>query len=110
MNTRTLAFAVLSAAMLAGGTMPAAAADAEKGRASVSYSDLDLSTEAGRAELAKRFDQAARDMCGIADATEKLHGKERYCYENNSKQLKTRVAAILSEHDGKSGKGAVAVR
>ena len=53
---------VLAAASLA---VPAAAGEASKGRASVSYSDLDLDTEAGRVELGKRFEQAARDMCGV---------------------------------------------
>jgi UrcA family protein len=93
--------AILAAALLSVFAMPAVAAPS--GQASVSYSDLDLSTAAGRTELASRFDQAGRDMCGVTDSSKKLHGKERYCYESTSKQLKARVASILSEHDAKNG-------
>jgi UrcA family protein len=98
--------AILAAALLSVLAMPAVAAPT--GQASVSYSDLDLSTDAGRTELATRYDSAARSMCGVTD-TAKMHGKERYCYESTSKQLKARVASILSEHDGKNGP-AVAAR
>jgi UrcA family protein len=100
MKTRSAVLAAtFSAALLS--AMPAAAAP--NGQASVSYSDLDLSTDSGRAELANRYEQAARDMCGVTDASAKLHGKERYCFESTSKQLKQRVADILSKHDGKKG-------
>lgn len=110
MKTRCAILAAsLGATMLSALSVPAAAADAQKGQASVSYSDLDLSADAGRSELAKRFDQAARDICGVTDASKKLHGKERYCYESTSKQLQARVASILSDHDAKSGP-AVAAR
>jgi UrcA family protein len=93
---RTLSTAlVLAAASLA---MPAAAADeSAKGRASVSYSDLDLGTEAGRTELKKRFDKAAHAMCN-ADESGKLSGRARYCYERASKQLAQRADAILEAH------------
>nr|WP_166177694.1 UrcA family protein [Altererythrobacter segetis] len=102
MNTHSaILAATLSAALLSATTAPAAAAPS--GQASVSYSDLDLSTDAGRAELAARYDQAARQICGGSDASQKLHGKERYCYESTSKQLKARVASILSDHDAKTG-------
>ncbi len=100
MKTRSAVLAAtLSAALLS--AMPAAAAPS--GQASVSYSDLDLSTDAGRTELANRYEKAAREMCGVTDASAKLHGKERYCFESTSKQLKQRVADILSKHDGKNG-------
>jgi UrcA family protein len=86
---------VLAAASLA---LPATAADkSANGRASVSYSDLDLGTEAGRAELRKRFDKAAHAMCG-ADESGELSGRARYCYERTSKQLAQRADAILEEH------------
>lgn len=94
--------AAAGAAALAATALPTAAYAESTGRASVSYSDLDLSTEAGRTELGKRFDQAARDMCGVSE-TARLRGKQRYCYENSSKQLKGRVAAILSQHDEAKG-------
>jgi UrcA family protein len=93
---------VLAAASLA---VPAAAADdSTKGRASVSYNDLDLDTDAGRAELKKRFDQAARTMCG-AEATGALSGSARYCYERTSKQLAQRADAILEAHSTSASGG-----
>lgn len=107
MKTPMLALAPIAAALLCATPIPAAAAPS--GQASVSYSDLDLSSAVGRAELASRFDKAARDMCGIDATTEKLHGSARYCYDNASKPLRQRVASILAEHDGK-GSAAVAAR
>jgi UrcA family protein len=102
MKTRSAVLAAtLSAALLSATSMPAAAAP--NGQVSVSYSDLDLSTDTGRTELANRYEKAARDMCGVTDGSAKLHGKERYCYESTSKQLKQRVADILSKHDAKNG-------
>ncbi len=93
---------VLAAASLA---LPAAAADdSAKGRASVSYSDLDLGTETGRVELKKRFDQAARTMCGAQEAG-KLSSRERHCYERTAKQLAQRADAILEAHDSTSTGG-----
>jgi UrcA family protein len=99
--------AILAAALLSVTAMPAVAAPS--GQVSVSYSDLDLSTAAGRAELASRYDAAARTMCGVADNAQKLHGKQRFCYDSTSKQLQARVASILSQHDAKNGT-AVAAR
>jgi UrcA family protein len=90
----------LGAAALAISAAPAVASASAQG-ASVQYSDLDLSSEAGRAELAKRFDQAARALCDAGDG--KLRGRARYCYENTSKSLKMRVAAILADHEAKGG-------
>lgn len=101
MKVRPLIMAVAAAAMAAS-ALPAAAAT-EQGRSSVSYSDLDLSTEAGRTELSKRFDQAARDMCGITESDAKLTGKKRYCYETNSKGMQARVASILAKQNEARG-------
>jgi UrcA family protein len=97
MKTRSAVLAAtLSAALLSATATPAAAAPSRQ--ASVSYSDLDLSTDAGRTELAARYDKAARDLCGVADGSQKLHGKERYCYESTSKQMKQRAADIIAKH------------
>ena len=89
---------VLAVASLA---VPAAAGEASKGRASVSYSDLDLDTEAGRVELGKRFEQAARDMCGVTNDAPR--GSARYCYERASKQLAQRAADIVEPHQAAGG-------
>jgi len=87
--------AILAAALGAALATPALA-EPQSGRASVSYSDLDLATEAGRTELGKRFDQAAREMCGVKGA-EAAPGRERYCYQKNSAQLSQRAAAIIKQ-------------
>ena len=91
-----LAIALGTAATVA---LPAAAAPAQRG--AVAYDDLDLSSESGRTELAKRFDQAAREICKAGDG--KLSGRARYCYESTSKSLQTRVAAIIAEHEARGG-------
>jgi len=60
MKTRSaILAATLSAALLSATAAPAAAAPS--GQVSVTYSDLDLSTDAGRTELAARYDKAARN-------------------------------------------------
>ena len=91
--------AALGAAALTISALPAAAAPAQG--SAVTYDDLDLSSETGRAELAKRFDQAAREICKAGDG--KLSGRARYCYEGTSKSLQTRVAAIIAEHEARGG-------
>ena len=63
---------VLAVASLA---VPAAAGEASKGRASVSYSDLDLDTEAGRVELGKPYEQPAREIC--RDTSDAPRGSKR---------------------------------
>ena len=54
----TIVFAVASIA----GT--SVAAKPEKAAISVSYADLDMSSEAGKAKLSRRLDTAARSVCG----------------------------------------------
>jgi UrcA family protein len=103
MISRTLAFAALSAAMLSASAVPAMAADEPKTGSSMSYADLDLGTAAGRAELAQRFVQAAREKCGVTD--EKAKGKGKYCYRTTSEQYRHYVADILRDHDAKKAEG-----
>jgi|SRR5690606_18776840 len=93
-------FPALAAVALA---VPAAAGETT-GRSSVNYRDLDLSTEAGREELSKRFDQAAREMCGVT-GEKAAAGRQRYCYERTSKQVARRVEAILAEQGAAQASG-----
>jgi UrcA family protein len=102
MNIRSATLAAAFCAAMAFTTAPAAASDTQKGRASLNYSDLDLSSEAGRAELGKRSEQAAREMCGLAEA-ETPRGSKRHCYTGTSASLKQRVASILSTHQANGG-------
>jgi UrcA family protein len=98
MKTPTLAFAAIAAGLLFAGTVPAAAADAQKQGTSMSYGDLDLNTAAGRAELNQRFDQAAREKCGVVEGR-KANAKARYCYKTTGEQYRHYAAALLAQHD-----------
>ena len=86
--------AIMAAAALLGAsvTAPALAADESKGRVEVSYSDLDLDTEAGRAELTKRFEDAARSNCGVrADGSGNSFARD--CYKRATRLIGQQVAA-----------------
>ena len=99
MNTRTLALAALSAAMLSASAVPAMAADEPAKGSLMSYADLDLGTSAGRAELAQRFDQAARDKCGVTG--DKAKGGAKYCYKTTSEQYRHFAADIIRDYQNK---------
>jgi UrcA family protein len=98
MNFPALAFAALGATMLAAGAAPALAGDAPKQGTSMSYADLDLETAAGRAELNQRFDQAARDKCGMIEG-QKANYKVRSCYKTTGEQYRHYAEAVLAQHD-----------
>jgi UrcA family protein len=86
-----LAATVLGAASIL--AAPAVAADEPKTRVEVSYSDLDLSTEAGRQELSSRFDRAARERCGVAqDGTGSRFARD--CYKRGIRLIDQQVAII----------------
>ena len=66
----------------------------------VTYSDLDLSTEAGRAELERRIDSAARQVCAIGESdvgTRIVTREKRTCYREAREQLDQRFARLISE-------------
>lgn len=104
MKTRTLALTALGAAMISASAVPAMAADDQKKSSSMSYGDLDLGTSAGRLQLAQRFDQAAREKCGVTpDKAPK--GTTKHCYKVTSEQYRHYVADILRDHDNKKAEG-----
>ncbi|HYD23253.1 MAG TPA: UrcA family protein [Croceibacterium sp.] len=98
MKIQSLALALAAAAI----AVPAAAADTKQTRVEVSYTDLDLSTEAGRKELDNRFDKAAREMCGVSE-TGAGSRYARDCYKRTSQQMDVRVAAILRQQGEAAG-------
>jgi len=98
MRLPTLAFAALGSAMLAAGAVPAAANDAPKQQTTLSYADLDLGTAAGRTELNRRFDQAAREKCGMIEG-QKAGTTARYCYKSASVQYRSYASVILADYD-----------
>jgi len=98
MRLPTLAFAALGSVLLAAGAVPAAASDAPQQHSTLTYSDLDLGTAAGRAELTRRFDQAAREKCGMIEG-QKTTVTQRYCYKTASAQYRSYASVVLADHD-----------
>lgn len=92
----TLAFAV-SGLTLA----PAlSAAEPEQQSVSVRYTDLDLATEQGRAELESRIDRAAEQICGINETTlgTRVPSREtRACVRDAKRALDRQFAELVRE-------------
>ena len=57
----------LLAAMLAATVFAVPASASSSGAVNVKYTDLDLNTEAGQAQLERRIDKAAREVCGVGE-------------------------------------------
>jgi len=108
MKTRTLALAAVSAAILSASAVPAMAAEEQKSGSSMSYADLDLGTSAGRVELAQRFDQAAREKCGVTG--DKAKGNAKYCYKTTSEQYRHFAADIIRDYQSKKADTGLALR
>lgn len=101
MKIHPLVLTALAAATVCAGAVPAMASDTQKESLSISYGDLDLESANGRAELSRRFDQAAREKCGIS-ADAKPNYSARICFKNTSQQYQQFAAAIFATHDRKS--------
>ena len=66
----------------------------------VQIADLDLSTGEGRAELKTRLNQAAREVCGMADKTtgSRVASKEaRKCLRETQDRMMTQFAHLLED-------------
>ena len=109
MNTPILALAALGAALISASAVPAMAADTQKGITSLSYNDLDLGTSAGRAQLVQRFEQAAREKCGVTE-DKAMKGSAKYCYRTTSEQYRHYVADILRDFDSKKADTGLTIR
>ena len=88
----------LAATVLAAGTAPAIAGDAPNASPTLSYADLDLGSADGRAQLTQRFDQVARDKCGMVDG-QKADFKARNCYKATGAQYRQFAQSILTQYD-----------
>ena len=62
---RATGICAAAATLALAAALPAQATASETKQVSVSYSDLDLSTEDGRVALERRIEQAAQEMCGM---------------------------------------------
>lgn len=79
---------------------PMAHAAEENKTAGVTYSDLDLSTDAGKEELERRIDRAAKNACGFdqAQVGALLRTREqRTCYRQAKRQFDRHFAQVI-EH------------
>ena len=98
---RTLALALASIALVA--TPLAAQADTPRDqdqRVGVTWRDLDLTTEQGRAELDRRIDAAARYACRMDETvlgTRIPTREQRDCYREARNQLDQRFAQVIAQ-------------
>jgi UrcA family protein len=89
--------AILAAALAA--TAFATPAFAESDRVNVRYADLDLSTEAGQAQLERRIDKAVRAACGANETNvgTRLPSREaQACVERTKPTVREQVAANIA--------------
>lgn len=66
----------------------------------VTYQDLDLSTEQGRAELAQRIDDAAKQVCGMGErslGSNIVTRESRSCYRDAKRQLERHFAEVIAQ-------------
>lgn len=99
-HTITLA---LATAALTLAPVAASAQNTEQRTTGVAYRDLDLTTEQGRAELDRRIDYAARQVCAIDEAdlgTRILTREKRNCYRDARAQLDERFAQVIARGRG----------
>lgn len=90
----------LATAALALAPVAAGAQTTEQRTTGVTHRDLDLSTETGRAELERRIDAAARQVCAIGETdlgTRIMTREKRACYREAREQLDERFARVISE-------------
>lgn len=96
----------LATAALVVSPVAASATTTEQRTTGVSYADLDLTTEDGRAQLDRRIDAAARQVCAIGETdlgTRIMTREKRACYREARQQLEQRFARVISE--GRRGEG-----
>jgi UrcA family protein len=92
---------ILSLMLTAAGvalTPAMAAAETQQRTTGVVYRDLDLSTDAGRAELDSRIERAAKQVCGMDESIvgTRIRSRDAYaCYTQAKRQLDERFAGIV---------------
>ncbi|WP_305097606.1 UrcA family protein [Croceibacterium aestuarii] len=93
MTTRTL---IIGSALAA--ALSAAPAMATERTARVAYSDLDLTSDAGQAELQSRLDKAARKVCRFEDDGQvATPADEDACYRATRQKVAVQVAYLTTE-------------
>jgi len=98
MRSKSVTFAIASAALLAGSTF-AAPALAEEGSRMVTYSDINLESAKGQAVLEERVRRAARQVCEVgAGRSLRERATERACYRLAMQQSQVQVASLLRQN------------
>jgi UrcA family protein len=81
---------------------PAAAQERDTRTTGVTYTDLDLSTEAGQAELARRIEYAARQVCGMGErpvGSNIVTRETRTCFRDAKRQLEQHFAEVIERQN-----------
>jgi UrcA family protein len=81
---------------------PAAAQQRDTRTTGVTYQDLDLSTEQGQAELARRIEYAARQVCGMGEreiGSNIVSRETRACFRNAKRDLDQHFAGIIARQN-----------
>jgi UrcA family protein len=100
LKIRSAILTALSAAMLSTPGL------AQQATARISYADLDLSTQQGQDQLARRIDSAARAKCGIADirtGTLLQDSKAKQCLRDAKESAHQQVAEQISRQNQRGG-------
>ncbi|GAA0265965.1 hypothetical protein GCM10009127_01680 [Alteraurantiacibacter aestuarii] len=95
---KTITLALASAALFA--APAASAAERETRTTGVTHTDLDLTTEDGRAELDRRIESAAKNVCGMnerATGSNMTSREARTCYRDAKRQLDNHFAEIIDD-------------
>lgn len=99
--TRVLGVAALALATSGVPLAPAVSAQNVESRTTgVTYSDLDLTTQEGVAELDRRIDRAAKQVCGMNDVqvgTRARTREARQCYRDAKRKLERQFARIVND-------------
>ncbi|WP_164549739.1 UrcA family protein [Altericroceibacterium xinjiangense] len=94
-------FTLVSAAAALALAAPAFAAQPAGNSVEVQYRDLDLSSPQGMAELDRRLDKAARQVCNLnatKTGTRIPDTESRLCYKETKDQLKQHIAAMAQKN------------
>lgn len=98
--TRSFATGALALAAAGMAFTPMAHATEEQHTAGVTHADLDLTTDAGKEELERRIDNAAKQICGIGEAqvgTLIRTREQRTCYRQAKREFDRHYAQIIED-------------
>jgi len=95
---KTISIALAGAALIAA---PAVSAEQRETQTiGVSFDDLDLATDNGREELDRRIHNAAKEVCGMNEATtgSRITDRQtRQCYRDAKRQMDRHFAEVVEE-------------